>query len=301
MKPGTPTPNPFGGTDQAVMNPGRGHPKIYKAAGPTDPEVPFVAVQARDGRPLALLANYALHYVGPGKGDTLSADYFGIFADRIQELLGADRLNPPFVGVMSNGCSGDINNINWLRKNTHRAQPYEQMTKVAHAVARTVHQAYQTMSFRDWVKLEARQTELVLAVRKPNAEQLAYARAVLDKPAHAKAYHKREKVYAQRMQQLRESPDELTVLLQVFRVGNLGICAIPFEVFVEIGLELKARSPLDQTMVLSHANGSYGYLPTVQQHQWGGYETWMGTNNVEIQAAPKMTGALLEMLKKLKP
>ena len=52
-------------------------------------------------------------------------------------------------------------------------------------------------------------------------------------------------------------------------------------------------------MILSHANGSYGYLPTVQQHHWGGYETWMGTNHVEIKAAPKITNALLEMLGRL--
>jgi hypothetical protein len=95
------------------MNPGRGNPNIDKAAGPTDPEVPFLAVQSRDGRPLALLANYALHYVGPGVSDTISADYFGVFADRIQELLEADRQDPPFVGILSNGASADINNINW--------------------------------------------------------------------------------------------------------------------------------------------------------------------------------------------
>ena len=82
-------------------------------------------------------------------------------------------------------------------------------------------------------------------------------------------------------------------------MGELGVCAIPFEVFVEIGLELKEKSPFGQTMVLSHANGSYGYLPTMQQHQWGGYETWMGTNNVEIQAAPKIKRSLLSMLGQL--
>jgi hypothetical protein len=296
MKPGTSSPNPFGGTDKVVMNPGRGNPNILKAAGPIDPEVPFIAVQSRDGRPLALLANYALHYVGPGKGDTISADYFGVFADRIQELLGADRQQPPFVGILSNGCSGDINNINWLQKPTDRAAPYEQMTKVAHAVAQTVFQAYQDVTFHDWVELNARQTELTLAVRKPTAEQVTYAEAILAKAPDARVYHKREKNYARRVLELHDSPGTITIILQAFRAGNLGVCAIPFEVFVEIGLELKDTSRLSQTMILSHANGSYGYLPTVQQHEWGGYETWMGTNTVEIKAAPKIKSRLLEML-----
>ena len=300
MKPGTPTPNPFGGTDQVVMNPGRGNPDILRAAGPTDPAVPFLAIQTRAGRPLALLANYALHYVGPRSGATISADYFGVFADRVQQLLGADRLDPPFVGMLSNGASGDINNINWLKKHHHQAAPYEQMNKVAQEVAQTVYQAYQTLSFHDWVELGVRQTELTLAVRKPTPEEVERAQVILDRPDEAKSYHSREKVYAQRTMLLHESPDEVDIILQAFRIGDLGVCAIPFEVFVEIGLELKQRSPWSQTMVVSHANGSYGYLPTEQQHQWGGYETWMGTCNVEVRAASKIVSDLLTSLNWLK-
>ena len=43
---------------------------------------------------------------GPG---AISADYYGIFADRVQQQLKADRQDPPFVGMMSNGTSGNIN------------------------------------------------------------------------------------------------------------------------------------------------------------------------------------------------
>ena len=113
MKPGPELENPFGGIDQVRMNPPAGSPKLIEPAGPTDPQVSFISVQARDGRPIALLANYSLHYVGGTGANEVSADYFAVFADRIQELLKADRLDPPFVGIMSNGTSGDINNINF--------------------------------------------------------------------------------------------------------------------------------------------------------------------------------------------
>ncbi len=182
MKAGTPTPNPFGGTDQVVMNPGQGNPNILKAAGPTDPEICFLSVQSKDGRPIALLANYSLHYVGPAAGNVVSADYFGVFADRIQELLGADRLDPPFVGILSNGTSGDINNIDWLHKPGERWPPYAKMRHVADLVARAVHEAHRQITFHDWVKLDARRQELMLAVRRPTPEQLVYARQTLDKP-----------------------------------------------------------------------------------------------------------------------
>ena len=300
MKPGTPTPNPFGGTDQVVMNPGRGNPNILKAAGPTDPEVVFFSVQSADGRPIALLANYSLHYVGPAAGPVISADYFGVFADRIQELFGADRLDPPFVGILSNGTSGDINNINWLEKSTKRWPPYAKMRQVADLVARAVHRAHQQIVFHDWVKLDARQHELTLAARKPTQEQLAYAREILDKPEDAPKHHRRERIYANRVPALADAPERVSVLLQTFRIGDLAICAIPFEVFVEIGLELKEHSPFGQTFTISHANGSHGYLPTVRHHGLGGYETWLGTNRVEIQAAPQIVEDLLSMLRELR-
>ena len=296
MKPGTPTPNPFGGTDKVVMNPGRGNPNILKAAGPTDPEIVFLSVQSRDGRPIALLANYSLHYVGPSAGAVISADYFGVFADRIQEMLGADRLDPPFVGILSNGTSGDINNINWLKKSQKRWPPYEKMKQVAALVAQAVHRAGQQIEFHDWIELDARQKELDLVVRKPTEEQLAFAHKILDKPEDAPKYHRHERVYAKRVLSLKDSPDKISVVLQTFRIGDLGICAIPFEVFVEIGLELKQKSPFDQTFAISHANGSNGYLPTAKQHELGGYETWLGTSRVEFQAADKIVKNLLIML-----
>jgi hypothetical protein len=73
-----------------------------------------LSVRHADGRPLALLANYSLRYggdVGPGH---VSADYFGVFADRIQQLLGADRQDPPFIGILCNGTSGDIDTCGYI-------------------------------------------------------------------------------------------------------------------------------------------------------------------------------------------
>lgn len=299
MKPGTPVPNPFGGEDRVRMNPGRRNPNVTKPAGPTDPEVAFLSIQSTDGRPIALLANYSLHYVGGVPRGTVSADYFAVFTDRIQQLFGADRLDPPFVGIMSNGTSGDVNNIDVLG-DSPRLPPYEKMRQVAEVVAQTVFKAHQKIEFHDWVELGAAQEELTLAVRKPTEEQLAYFQKVLKKPDDAKPYHIREKIYAQRTMQLHESPDQISVILQTFRIGDLGIATIPFEVFAEIGLEIKEKSPFGRTFTISLANGSYGYLPSERQHALGGYETWLGTNCVEIQAAPKIVRTLLSMFGRLK-
>jgi hypothetical protein len=45
------------------------------------------------------------------------------------------------------------------------------------------------------------------------------------------------------------------------RIADLGIAAIPCEVFAEIGLAIKHESPSKQTFTIELANGYNGYLP----------------------------------------
>jgi hypothetical protein len=119
------------------------------------------------------------------------------------------------------------------------------------------------------------------------------------KPEDAEAAHSRERIYADRISRIVDGPDDIDVPLQVFRIGDLAVTAIPFETFVEIGLELKSRSPFDDTFTVELANGSFGYLPTPEQHELGGYETWLGTNYVEFEASERIEETLLEMLNSL--
>ena len=83
---------------------------------------------------------------------------------------------------------------------------------------------------------------------------------------------RRAKPYARRAIELYEGPETVDVKLQAARIGDLGITALPFETFTEIGLALKEKSPLKPTFTISLANGGEGYLPTPAQHELGGYE-----------------------------
>jgi len=299
MKPGSYNPNPFGGKDKARMNPGHNNPDLLKPAGPTDPELSFISVQSTQGRPIALLANYSLHYVSGVPAGHISADYFAVFADRIQELLKADRQDPPFVGIMSNGTSGDVTSRNHGGP-PEKYQPYEKIRLIADAVAQQVYRVYPTVQHKDWVSLKAAQEELTLKVRKPDQKMVEYANKVLAKPDNVKPYHVHERTYAQRTLNLLKWPDNINIILQSFRIGDLGIVAIPFETFAETGLEIKAKSPLKPTFTIELANGSYGYLPPPRHHKIGGYETWLGTNKVEINASEKIVAKLLDLLSQLK-
>jgi hypothetical protein len=119
------------------------------------------------------------------------------------------------------------------------------------------------------------------------------------RPLDEKPFHSHEKTYAKRINLLANSPNDVSVILQTIRIGDLGIASIPFEVFTEIGLEIKEKSPLAKSFTIELANGSYGYLPTPEQHMLGGYETWMGTSKVEKQASRKITTEILDMFKAL--
>lgn len=298
MRPGPHLRNPFGGTDQVVMNPGVRHPDLLRPAGPTDPEVAFLSVTTADGRPLAVLANYSLHYVGGVPAGHVSADYFGAFADSLGRLVGASRGDPPFVAMLSNGTSGDINNID-VERPQPRLPPYARIERVANRVAAAVFQGLQHVEYHDTVPLGMTQRVLTLDTRRPTPALLAWAREVMARPADAPPTHPRERIYAERTLARADVPPRIDVVLQALRIGDLAITSLPFEVFVEIGLDLKARSPFAQSFTISLANGSEGYLPTPRHHTLGGYETWLGTNRVDEQAAPLMADALLEMLGEL--
>ena len=291
--------NPFGGVDKVRMNPPRGSEILVRPAGPIDAEVSFISVQSIEGRPLALLANYSLHYVGGVQSGDVSADYFGYFARYIEQKLGAQEQTVPFVGIMSNGTSGDINNINF-RGGSSRREKYEKMQEVAEKVASKVYEAYGGLQYRDHVVLGAAMEDLTLAVRKPTAQMKEHLAAVRAKSADDPKGHRREMIYADRIAKLEHAPETIDVPLQVLRIGDLAVSAVPFETFVEIGLELKDNAAFDDSFTIELANGSYGYLPTPEQHKLGGYETWLGTNYVELEASRKITDTLLRMQKQLK-
>ncbi|MBC8325069.1 MAG: neutral/alkaline non-lysosomal ceramidase N-terminal domain-containing protein [Verrucomicrobia subdivision 3 bacterium] len=295
MKPGGIAVNPFGSPNDIVrMNPPRN--LIERPAGPTDPEVHFISLRStRNSRPIALLANYSLHYVGGLPAGGVSADYFGVFAGLIEQALGADK---GYVAMMSNGTSGDINNISF-RVPRPRQKPMQRMNEVAQIVADRVLAAHKQVTFRKDITLAMEQTFLTLKNRQPTAKQIAYAKAVLAGTA-PKPLSGLATAYAHRTLALANGPREEEIVLQALRLGEVGITSIPCEVLCEIGLTLKAKSPLPQaTFTIELANGHNGYLPTPRQHTLGGYETWMGTCTLELLASVKIQKALLDMLEKV--
>jgi hypothetical protein len=307
-----PYENPFGETTDTVrMNPGynKGGGNVSKPAGPVDPAVPVLAVRSTgaDKKPIALLANYALHYVGnpprnaAGKPQ-LSGDYFDRFAGIMAEKVAPGR--DDYVAILSNGTSGDINNNNYGGPPPEKKYaPGEKMIEVANSVADAAMKAFETIEYREDLPIKVAARELDLGVRKADAAGLKRAHEILGSPEQLISGNlsAREAIYARETLQLREYPDTVPVRLQCYRIGDLCIDTTPCETFCEIGLELKKLSPFGTTFIIELANGYNGYLPTPQQHQWGGYETWRAKSSyLEVDASVKIVRAFDEMMRELK-
>jgi len=310
LQPGTMPPNPLGEQDQVKTNANRNH--LVKPAGPIDPEICVIDVRTNRHKPLALIANYALHYVGgvPKKVDEngrevgmASADYFGEFSRIMPYRLGG--VNPPanFVAMMTNGASGDINNLVFTGSRAPRS-PFEQIRIVASKTADASWRAVRKIQSYDTKPLIAtRQREVDLPYREPDEREISLAKGLLTRTRQEReAINSRTTSVATRVIEYAkpEHPRTEPVLIQAFRIGDQAIVSMPFEVLVEIGLEIKKKSPFEHTFLIELANGGYGYLPPPNQHKLGGYETWLGTSRFQPQSSEILIKHLLEMLAELR-
>ncbi|MDF2376204.1 MAG: hypothetical protein P1U81_08165 [Verrucomicrobiales bacterium] len=310
LKEGTMDKNPLGTYDKVRTNAPRQN--LVKPAGPTDPEVCVVDVRTRKSRALGLIANYSLHYVAGvpkiieenGKEVGMaSADYFGEFSRIMPYRIGGSKPPENFVAMMTNGTSGDINNIDFDGTRAPRA-PFEQIRVVANKTADAAWRAVKKIETYDESPLVAmRQREVEMNYRKPSADEIERALELMKLSSKERnEINQRTSSVASRTLEYSEPEMEKTepVIIQAVRIGDQAIVSMPFEVLVEIGLELKEKSPFPHTFTISLANGGYGYLPPPNQHELGGYETWLGTSRFEENSSVVLTEQLLEMLAELK-
>ena len=81
-----------------------------------------------------------------------------------------------------------------------------------------------------------------------------------------------EKYTIQRVESWPHDGQSADVLVQVMRVGDVGLVGLPAEIFVRIGLEIKHFSPAPFTFVVELANARCStYVPTTDQAGRGAY------------------------------
>jgi hypothetical protein len=280
--------DPFGNrTVRANMHAATNPDDVTGEAGPEDPELAVISLQHRDGRPLAALATFSMHYFGDQE---ISADYFGLFCTALEQRLGGG------VAALAHGCSGDIWRVDYAVPKADRPDPTidDYSNRLADLAARAV----AGIPHRSDVGIAMAERRLALAYRLPDRQRLEWAERIVtamgDRPPRDTT-----EVYA-REQILLDRLRSTEVVVQALRVGPIAIATTPCETYALTGLRLEAASPLPDTMVIELANGGDGYIPPPEQHPLGGYNTWAARSaGLETAAEPKIAAAALELLEQV--
>ena len=283
--------DPFGQYNvRAHMHPGHMSLNHIGPSGPADTDLTVLSVRTTDDKPLAVLANYAMHYYG---SPLVSGDVCGRFGLKFAELIGATNQQPGFVGILSQGTSGDSMWMDYSQP----AQPND-LDAYVKALAEGAVRACESIQYRSDITLAMAEETLKLKRRTPDEARLKSAHELVAKVGDRLPRGWSE-VYAFEQLRLHEDP-AVELKLQAIRIGDFGITAIPDEVFGITGIKLKNRSPLKATMNIELANGAEGYIPPPEQHKLGGYTTWPArTAGLEVQAEPQIVETLTRLLEQV--
>jgi hypothetical protein len=286
--------DPFGNlTGRANMHAGANWDNVTGESGPEDPNLSLIAFQSTDGRSIAVLANFSMHYFS---GVTpINADYYGLFCRGLEDqLTPADGGAPRCVAIMSHGCSGDI----W-RRDYAKGSPYPDqdwtVDQYADDLVRIAMDGLKSIAYRAEADLAMAETRMTLNYRVPDRQRLEWAQRIVaamgDRPPKTT-----EEVYAREQIFLQER-QSTEVVVQGLRIGEIAIATTPCETYALTGWKLKLQSPLDKTMVIELANGGDGYIPPPEQHLLGGYNTWAARSaGLETTAEPKIVATALRQL-----
>ena len=212
-----------------------------------------------------------------------------MFSEGLQQKIGSpDGDHPPFVGIMSHGCSGDI----WRRdykKPPEEQDPFRTIEDYTAGLLEIAVKAYRTIEHKPNADLAMSEARPVLKYRVPDRQRLDWAKKIVadlgDQPPMTP-----EEVYALEQILLHER-QTTEIVVQGLRIGDIGIATTPNETYALTGLKVKLQSPLPKTMVIELANGGDGYIPPPEQHVLGGYNTWAARSaGLEVQGGTENHG-----------
>ena len=257
-------------------------------AGPADAEVVALGAYRANGTAIAFILNYPCHGVVLCEDNLLySRDWPGFAMDEI-EAAAASAASPRPISIFIQGATGNIDPRS--RGNFEVAEQH------GRTMGRAAFDALQRASSLADTRIAARRIALNLALKDLSAE-LALARdcvaqtqASLDnhrggdgyqlkrlRDHHAQSLAALAALEAIEEQNRRDRRVDLkrrrlATAMTLVTIGDLAIVGIPGELFVELGLVLKANPHFARTFVAGYCNDLIGYIPTRAAYAEGGYE-----------------------------
>ena len=251
-------------------NPGKLNPKIVMPAGPTDPEVGILYVEKPGARgftqSIATFVNFAMHPDTTG-GSKFSADWPGVLARVLKTYHG-----PHHQTLVGNGTCGNLNNYDFFWQWPNKG-PGEQ-NRIGTILGASVFQAYKNLRPVGEGPIQARSETVELALPEITPEEVEAAQRPLRQPRTTAGANFMTLVRSYRTLDVagrRGKPHRVEV--QAIALGNdVAWVSLPGEVFVELGLAIKKRSPFPQTFIVELANENIGYIPDRRSYAEGNYE-----------------------------
>ncbi len=304
MKPGFSTKNPFGEIDKVWMNPPPGSPYLDRPVSEGDPEVSFLAVKNMKNELISIFSNYSIHYAADIPENTISADYFGEVHKQLKEKLNA---SPNFVGIMSNGTSGDINTTDFRLERNYPSEPYGKSKLIANDISDAIIENLKTINFETKPLFYHSSNSVLTKTRKPSPELITRSKKTISELDFStlksidKASDNMAKMFALEIIELDAyQKDEYSLPVQAIRLGEGAIGTLPGEIFAETGLKLKKNAPTKNYFTVCLANFGDGYIPPASQMALGGYETWLNSGTqMEIGAEEKLFNNLSLLVRNL--
>ena len=256
-----------------------------KRGDPIDSEVGVIRIDDVEGNPRVAVINYPCHAVVLGGENLLiSADYPGYVNGVLERVKGLS-----FTSMFTNGAAGNINplsSVGYTCPGTFR-----DAERLGSIIAGEALKTLEQTETSGEAKIQTSSVTHYLSMEEPPiAEAERYVRDAQQKVAELKEkgaepnkiapYEAVLEYYERNLRLLKEEQAKemrLPLEVQVFRMNDIALVAVPGEMFVEIGREIKAQSGVKNTFIIGYANGYIGYIPTLKAFEEGGYEptrTW---------------------------
>lgn len=254
-------------TDGTVgWNPGRLNPNIIKPAGPIDPDVSVLYAETDQGEPISTYVNFAMHIDIVG-GLEYSADMPYTLSTILGKIKGEEM-----VTLFSPGCSGNLNHVNVKIKEPLKGHALAQ--QIGTILAGEVLKTYGGLQPLEINTISAKREIVKLPLADISNADIAEARkivALFGKPGAAPFLEFTNAFKILEVYSRNGNPVEAEI--QVFAIGDeLAVVSLPGEIFTELGMYIKERSPFPHTIVLELANGSIDYIPDRKAYVEGNYE-----------------------------
>jgi len=262
---------------------------IVGPLGEVDPEVGVIKIVDLSGQVLCILFNHAGHpNVLSGDNYLVSAEYPGFAEKLLEEEFGG-------IAMFVNGALGtmDIDGLG--------PRDWAEMERIGGKLADAVAKVARDIEPVTGLTVHCASIHQELPARKVSEEQLAWAEEILEQTGgeiQPLADGVGDDYKAVLLKQLHAVQDQAIPAENVcITLGETAFFSFPGELFTEIGMEIKAKSPFAHTYVIGLANGHLGYVPTRKAISEGGYA--VDVRRVDADAEDVILSTSLELLQQM--